>query len=75
MLWEEMMKQTTTTITCDTCKKDISPRVSGYPAEYILHVKAMNVAQSSGAVYAVLCYPPIDNDLYFCGLGCMRGYK
>lgn len=70
------MRTEKVTITCDTCGKDISPRISGYEAEYILQVKATNIAIHSGhAIYAVMCHPPIDHDLYFCGLNCMRNYK
>jgi hypothetical protein len=66
-----------TTILCDSCNKDISPAISGYEAEYILQIKAINVAmhKSGQAIYSMMCHPPIDDDLYFCGLKCMTDYK
>lgn len=70
------MKEVTTKIICDSCGKDISPRISSYPAEYILKVQAINIAehQAGQAVYSMMCYPPIDNDIYFCGLACIKKY-
>lgn len=70
------MKITNIVIICDTCKSDISPRESGYEAEYILHVQAVNVARHKrgGAIYSMMCHPPISDDLYFCGLKCMKDY-
>lgn len=71
------MKKVDVQILCDTCEKDISPHVSGCPAEYILHVQAQDIAQHKAgqAIYSVMVYPPIDNDLYFCGIGCMQKYN
>ncbi len=71
------MKEVTTKITCDSCGADISPRLSGYSAEYILKVSAMNIAmhEESQAIYSMMCYPPIKDDLYFCGIDCMKKFN
>lgn len=69
------MKQVTTTITCDTCGNDLSPRHTGYPAVYILKVTVEDIARHDGMVFAVMVHPPIKHDLYFCNLNCMREYN
>jgi len=71
------MKTVTTKIICDSCGADISPQATGYPAVYILKVTAENVARhtENSVVFAVHSYPPIEHDLYFCNLECMRKYN
>lgn len=68
------MKTTTTTITCDTCSGDLSPKCTGYPHEYILQVSALDIALGGGGTYAVICHPPINKDLHFCNIACMKKY-
>ncbi len=70
------MKKTSVTINCDTCNKDISPKVSGYPHEWILKVQAIDVAmhREGMVMYSVMIQPWINEDLYFCNLACMKGF-
>ena len=71
------MKTETTTIICDSCSADISPKITSYPANYILRVSCINVDQHTEyqAIYSIAMQPPIDNDLYFCNLRCMTQYQ
>jgi len=70
------MKNTITTITCDGCGNDISPEHTTYPHKYILKICCQDVALRSerGAVYAIYMSPPIKDDLYFCGMKCIKKY-
>jgi hypothetical protein len=69
-----MGKVDTTVITCDSCGKDISPAITNYPKNYILKLSALNVAQHTegSVIYSIQLYPPIDNDMYFCDLQCLK---
>lgn len=69
------MKIVDTKINCDSCSADISPKNTGYPHNYILKVSCVDTEIIKGAIFACLSYPPINHDLYFCGLACMRNYK
>ena len=71
-----MTKTVKTIIICDTCNKDISPHITGYPAVYILEVSVRNIAKHliNSAVYSVMIHPPIEDDLHFCDLHCMTSY-
>lgn len=68
------MKKQSTQIFCDSCNADISPRSTGYPNNYILKVVPYNIEIIDGAVFACIVHPPIDHDLYFCGVQCMKNY-
>ena len=69
------MRTLTETIFCDSCNKDISPTSSAYPHNWILEVSVKDVAKHGGAVYALIMYPPLENNLYFCGVKCMTKYE
>ena len=71
------MREVKETITCDTCNTDISPRVTCYPRQDILRVTCLNVAQhlEYQMIYSVAMRPIIEQDLYFCGLECMKKYQ
>jgi hypothetical protein len=70
-----MGMESTIKTSCDTCDKDLSPIKTGYPNKYILRVTTEDIARSDGmGIFAVAIYPPIDSDLYFCGLKCMKAY-
>lgn len=70
------MKKINVTIHCDTCYKNISPYVTCDPARYILKVQSENIARRNemGAINAVMVYPIIEHDLYFCDIKCMKSY-
>lgn len=69
------MKNIKTTIICDSCEKDISPIDTQYPHDYILRLSSYDRAyNTSGISYAVIRYAPIENDLYFCGLQCLKNW-
>jgi len=71
------MKKVETTIYCDTCNMDISPKITLYPNQYILRVSVFDIAvhDPKNIIYDILMVPPIEDDLFFCGRDCMRGYK
>lgn len=70
-----MSKAIEVKINCDSCNADLSPHVTSYPNHYILKVSVEDIAISSGCVvYAIYINPPINQDLYFCGLACMKNY-
>ena len=58
-----------TTITCDTCEKDLSE--SGPRTEYYLTLAANRVPSTSNMHYLVQIFPPIDRTMHFCGMGCL----
>ena len=57
------------TTTCDSCDKDLSDN-DGMP-DYRLHLKSERIPNKSNFEYAVMCYPDIKSDKFFCGLECM----
>lgn len=71
------MRECTIKITRDTCSKDLSPKLTKYPHEYIMKVSVQDVAMHSeySVIYSLAMRPPIEDDLYFCGLECMTNYK
>ena len=67
-----MAKTVQTTIICDGCGKDISPRDTAYPHQYILRLAPVDVGINTGnIVYGIAMSPPIKGELYFCGIGCV----
>ena len=54
-----------TKITCDGCGKDITSTAQ-------LHLLAESLPHTSNSVYAVLVYPPIESDWYFCDTKCLQ---
>jgi hypothetical protein len=70
------VKTVTVKINCDKCNADISPKVTGYPHEYILRVEAIDIARHKPGqgVYSVMITPPINEDLYFCNINCMQSF-
>ncbi len=68
------MKTIETTITCDACERDISPKITSYPHDYILRLTQEDVAICGGATYALMMSPLLERDLYFCGFGCLKKY-
>jgi len=69
------MKKETIKINCDYCNADLSPHTTGYPNNYILKVSLVDIEVHNGAIFSCLIHPPINNDLYFCGLACMKKYE
>jgi hypothetical protein len=65
------MKTETTTIACDNCGQDISPKVTNYPRADILVLACQNMAISSGYMYAVVQYPKLERAHHFCGFRCL----
>lgn len=66
-----MTKNIDIKINCDSCSQDISPHKTSYPHQYILKVSSEDISINNGVVYAVMIIPPIE-DLYFCGIGCLK---
>ncbi len=66
------MKKVDIKINCDTCSNDLSPKITGYAAHYIIKITVENISLPGNTIYPVMCHPPIDNDLYFCNLECLK---
>ena len=58
-----------TKITCDYCEQDLTSTGS-YPM-YRLRLAAERLPHDCSAIYDIYIIPPIENDNYFCGLGCL----
>lgn len=57
-------------IICDNCDR---AQTSG--EEYCLSLVNRNIPKKRGDVIsAVFVYPPLDKDLDFCGMGCLKQY-
>ena len=61
-----------TTILCDNCKSDLSQ--CGPVERYMIELRAIPIPFVGLAVVDVMMLPPIEEDLYFCGLGCLRNW-
>lgn len=58
--------------TCDQCNKDIT-YTYGMDGWY-LDLKAVNnmVATEGTAVFDIMCSPPIEKNVQFCGIECLK---
>jgi hypothetical protein len=59
-------------ITCDHCKRDLSS--TGNSIDYAITVKNRRLPSVGGSVTNMMIYPQLENDLDFCGLGCLKKY-
>jgi len=57
-------------ITCDSCGENITS-TKKTPC-FRLHLSAEVLPHTSDSISAVLVWPPIDQDCYFCGLACLK---
>lgn len=60
-------------ITCDACGKKLN-RETESPHIYTLQLRCLDRrvrSRQGGITNAVLMHPPLDNDLEFCGWGCL----
>lgn len=57
-------------VTCDHCKRNLTR--SGNSVDYRIVVKSEPIPSAPGPVTDMMIYPPIPEDLHFCGLRCMR---
>lgn len=60
-------------ITCDYCGKDITTSPDGTQM-FRLRLIAEALRIQGDYVNAVVVRPPIDRDLFFCGIGCLQGW-
>ena len=60
----------TVKIECDNCDEDLND--AGAMPSFRLRLTSESIPNSGGMVYSILTYPPIEHDLYFCGLGCLN---
>lgn len=63
----------TVTINCDTCNKDL--RTTGYESEGYLALLNQWKGHAGGAVFCMSLGPAIKQDMYFCGLDCLRSHE
>lgn len=62
-----------TTVTCDGCKKEIGP--THYASEFYLTLSpTRRPHDGSGSSFAMYIEPPIDRDLHFCHLKCLSAW-
>lgn len=59
-------------IICDSCDRDIT--YTGNSIDYRLALKNERIQSKEGAVTDMMVYPILDDDLYFCGKGCLKKY-
>jgi hypothetical protein len=57
-------------VICDGCGKDITS-TGGIP-DFRLHLESQKLPHSSNIIAAVLVYPDIEEDCYFCNLQCLE---
>lgn len=65
-----MPKQTK--ITCDACNADITSSFNHPTFRLVLHAESLPI--TSNWVHASLVHPPIEHDLYFCNLACLKAW-
>jgi hypothetical protein len=59
-------------ILCDNCSRDLTS--TGASPQFRLHLMAEALPHTSVAIHAVMVYPPIKEDKYFCGLSCLEAW-
>jgi hypothetical protein len=58
-------------VTCDNCKKDLDYVSSAiHPYRLVLSDEHLPY-KGNGAIPAVMTYPILEQDVYFCGLECL----
>jgi hypothetical protein len=67
-----MGRDITTSITCDTCGKDLTG--TSYAENYRLVLRSESMWSYEGAVFAMAIPPPIDREYVFCDLRCLRSH-
>lgn len=64
------MSPKTVTITCDQCGKDLA--TTGNCVDYRIALKNESIPSwGGGAVTAMMIYPPLEQDHYFCSWRCL----
>ena len=61
-----------TEITCDSCERKIERQI-GYSTHF-LSLSNMYMSPGGGVSYDVMELPILDDDLYFCGIGCLKNW-
>ena len=59
-------------ITCDGCQKDITATGNCVDYRIAMKVERLPTKSGTGFVTAMMIYPPLKNDAYFCGINCVR---
>ena len=62
-----------TEINCDSCGRKLN-EPTNYEADYYVRLVKASAPRASGFCYAVHVHPPIDDDMEFCGLGCLKNW-
>jgi hypothetical protein len=57
---------------CESCERDLTFTYG--PTHHCLKLSDEHINPSGGAVVDVYVLPIIENDLYFCGFGCLSKY-
>ena len=60
------------TCLCDHCSSNLT--TTGNSIDYRVCISSERIPCHSGEVTDMMIYPPIPNDLHFCGTGCLREY-
>lgn len=59
-------------IICDYCGDNLTS--TGRTPKFRLHLKSESVPHGGGSVFAVIVYPDIEEDKYFCNLSHLLGW-
>lgn len=60
-------------IRCDNCQKDITVIHSGYD-EFRLKLSAERIRNTCSVRYGVITHQPIERDMDFCCVACLKEY-
>lgn len=61
-----------TKITCDGCGKDLT--TTGNSVDYRLALVNEAIPSGGGAVTDMMVYPPIERNVHFCGMRCLKAW-
>lgn len=59
-------------VTCNNCHKDLSTTTNSNG--WRISLRSEEIPPHSGPVTDVYILPPIEEDLHFCGIGCLNVY-
>jgi hypothetical protein len=72
MIFGDLLMTKTIQILCDHCKKDITYRTN--TVDYRLHLSCQNKSTKPGNNFVTLMHIdlPIDQEMHFCGISCLK---
>lgn len=61
-------------VTCDGCDKDLTTRSNSVDYRLVLAAES-KPGHGEGFYTAMMIYPPVDREYYFCGLQCLDHWR